>query len=83
MLKELMKHYQVLKESNRLIIYFESAHFISKNQRSVFITVRSLDIMGMNEERSWLILQRRKSILSIKIILHLFFPDLSIFKLYP
>lgn len=52
-LKELMKHYQVLKESNPgLIIYFESAHFISAKIREYLYSSLSeaMDIMGMNEE---------------------------------
>lgn len=52
-LAELGKHYQNLKLKNRdLMIYFESAHFISTNIRDYLYSVLSeyVDIMGMNEE---------------------------------
>lgn len=52
-LTELNKHYDVLKERNPgLIIYFESAHFMSARIREYLYSSLSeyIDIMGMNEE---------------------------------
>lgn len=50
---ELGRHYKILKEKNKdLVIYYESAHFISAPIRDYLYSALSehIDIMGMNEE---------------------------------
>lgn len=52
-LAELKKHYQIIKKKNpKMIIYLESAHFISADIRNHLYSSLSdsIDIMGMNEE---------------------------------